>query len=222
MSSSSHYVKYEIKLFPLCPIGRTIQFMLNEKRISYTGHLLKDPLTAYGNPVFGISSPVFNVSSSAIPVMEYLEEVNKSNQFFYGDALQRLEIRKICHFVENKMHKNATHVILFEKALNRHGIPNSTKLQEGYKNLHNALVYVDSLLSVRSKLSGDYFSVADIFLASHISSLDYMGTIDWNDKAIENVRYWYSAVKSRLGFRNILNMSVSDIKPPEWYSSLDF
>ena len=80
--------------------------------------------------------------------------------------------------------------------------------------------YFNWLLNRRSFLSGDNFNVADISLASALSSLDYLNEVDWNN--FENVKNWYALIKSRPTFRVILEESIYNILPSNHYKDLDF
>ena len=69
-------------------------------------------------------------------------------------------------------------------------------------------------------LSGDSLTLADFALAAHLSTLDYLGDIDWG-KAGET-RDWYSRIKSRPAFRTLLNDRVVAMPPHKGYADLDF
>jgi glutathione S-transferase len=63
-------------------------------------------------------------------------------------------------------------------------------------------------------------TLADFALAAHLSTLDYLGDIDWG-KAGET-RDWYSRIKSRPAFRTLLNDRVVAMPPHPRYADLDF
>jgi glutathione S-transferase len=72
----------------------------------------------------------------------------------------------------------------------------------------------------RSWLAGDQFSLADIAAASHISAIDYLGDVPWEDHPI--AKTWYMRIKSRPSFRPILADHVPGVAPPKYYALLDF
>ena len=80
--------------------------------------------------------------------------------------------------------------------------------------------YFDWILARRSFLACDSFTVADIVLASAISSLDYLNEINW--KNYEKLKNWYSVIKSRPSFREVLEESIYNISPSAHYKDLDF
>ena len=80
--------------------------------------------------------------------------------------------------------------------------------------------YFEWILERRSFLAGDFFTVADIALAAAISSLDYLSEINWEN--YNKVKNWYSVIKSRPSFREILEESIYNIAPAIHYKDLDF
>ena len=62
--------------------------------------------------------------------------------------------------------------------------------------------------------------VSDIAAASHLSSLDYIGDVPWDE--YEPAKEWYARIKSRPSFRQILADHVPGTAPPKHYADLDF
>jgi glutathione S-transferase len=62
--------------------------------------------------------------------------------------------------------------------------------------------------------------MADIAAAAHISILDYLGDVPWNN--YKNAKLWYSKIKSRPSFKDILNDTIRGILPARTYTDLDF
>ena len=62
--------------------------------------------------------------------------------------------------------------------------------------------------------------LADFALAAHLSSLDYLGDVDW-ETSIET-RQWYARIKSRPAFRTLLGDRVAGMPPHTGYADLDF
>lgn len=214
-------VKYQIHSFPLCPFGRSLRAILNEKKIAHKVKVMHET-SMYEKCIFEVFSPAIKIKSAPYIVVEYLEDCYKENQILYGDEIQRLKIRQMIDFVERKMYHTSTKLILFEKVINKDSIPDSSRLQEGYKNLTSAITYLNEILFYHSKIAGEHISAADLVLASHISCLDYVGAVNWQDKNTENLKIWYSAIKSRPRFKLILDFILPDTKPSKSYFELDF
>jgi glutathione S-transferase len=100
------------------------------------------------------------------------------------------------------------------------GQPNSTAIRAGKSNLGYHLEYITYLAERRRWLAGDHFSLADISAAAHLSSLDYLGDVPWDEH--EPAKEWYARVKSRPSFRPLLADHIPGITPPAHYTDLDF
>ena len=83
-----------------------------------------------------------------------------------------------------------------------------------------ALAYIGYLVDRRRWLAGDFFSIADITAAAHLSTLDYLGDVPWDGHDL--AREWYARIKSRPSFRAILADHVPGLPPPKHYADLDF
>ena len=80
--------------------------------------------------------------------------------------------------------------------------------------------YLDWLTERRNYVAGDDFSLADITAASHLSIIDYLGDIPWD--SYKNAKLWYSKIKSRPSFKDILKDNIKGILPAKHYANLDF
>ena len=69
-------------------------------------------------------------------------------------------------------------------------------------------------------LAGEELSFADIAAAAHISCVDYLGDVPWDDHA--PAKTWYSRIKSRPSFRPLLGERMEVIVPPQHYDKVDF
>ena len=98
--------------------------------------------------------------------------------------------------------------------------PESKKIKIGINNLRYHLEYIDWITERNNYLVGSNFSMADISAAAQISVIDYLGDIPWND--YKNAKLWYSKIKSRQSFKEILNDRIKGIYPSKNYSNLDF
>ena len=78
------------------------------------------------------------------------------------------------------------------------------------------------ILEKKNWLAGEKMSLADFSAVSHISSLDYIGDVDWELKPI--IKDWYAKIKSRPAYRTagLLRDMVPGFAPASHYSDLDF
>ena len=156
-------------------------------------------------------------------LVEYLDEKKLGKTLLGNNAIEKLEVRRLCMWVGKKLQKEVMENILDERVFNslkKNSQPSTTVLNAGRKNLKNHMKYFEWILERRSFLAGDFFTVADIALAAAISSLDYLSEINWEN--YNKVKNWYSVIKSRPSFREILEESIYNISPSAHYKDLDF
>ena len=116
-----------------------------------------------------------------------------------------------------------TEYLLGEKIMKRFlglGEPSSETIRAGYANIDTHLGYIEHLAEQRAWLAGENFSLADITAASHISCIDYLGDIAWED--YQQAKQWYARIKSRPSFRPLLQDLIPGTQPPAHYKNLDF
>ena len=80
--------------------------------------------------------------------------------------------------------------------------------------------YIDYLADKNNYLAGKDLSLADLTAAAHLSIIDYLGDISWDE--YKNAKLWYAKVKSRPSFREILKDNIKGIHPSHNYANLDF
>ncbi len=158
-------------------------------------------------------------------IIEYVEEKHNDKNSFLGECfVKRAEVRRLQSWFDSKFFTEITNPILNERYLNRFlpsaKAPNSNILAIARNNLAVHFGYIDYLLETRKYLAGDVVSVADFAAAAQISVLDYFSDINWQHYS--NVKDWYSLIKSRRPFGEILQDNISTISPPNWYAKLDF
>ena len=140
-----------------------------------------------------------------------------------ADPLARAELWRLVEWVLIKLNDEVSRYLIEEKVAKRDirgATPEPSVLRAAKSNLGEHMLYFNWLLASRSWLAGDEMTLADFALAAHLSTLDYMGDIDWA-KAGET-RDWYSRLKSRPAFRTLLNDRVTAIPPSKGYADLDF
>lgn len=215
---------------PLDPFSRKIRIVLGEKKI--TASLAVEPIWERRHEFLSINPagtvPVFieddgTTISTSQAIAEYLEETSKEPALIFGTALQRAEIRRLCNWFDVKFNTEVTEYLLGEKIMKRFlglGEPSSETIRAGYANIDTHLGYIEYLAEQRAWLAGEHFSLADIAAASHISCIDYLGDIAWED--YQQAKQWYARIKSRPSFRPLLQDLIPGTQPPAHYKNLDF
>lgn len=221
---------YKLYYIPLNFYCRAARLILLEKNISF--EIINEPYWKRRedflkiNPAGDLPVIVDDENTNIIGyelLVEYLDEKKIGKNLLGNNPKERLESRRLCTWVSRKLEKEVMKNILDErvfKSLKENNQPSTVALNAGRKNLKNHMSYFNWLLNRRSFLSGDNFNVADISLASALSSLDYLNEVDWNN--FENVKNWYALIKSRPTFRVILEESIYNILPSNHYKDLDF
>ena len=156
-------------------------------------------------------------------ICDYLEEIKPTPTLLPGDAEQRSEIRRLVAWFDRKFNKEVSENLVGEKILKRflkRGAPDASAIRAGKKNIHHHLNYIAWLCERRTWLAGPKISLADIAAAAHISSLDYLGEVPWEEH--EQAKDWYARIKSRPSMRPILADHLPGEPPPKHYADLDF
>jgi glutathione S-transferase len=215
---------------PLDPGCRKIRILLVEKGLEFE---LKTEKVWERREAFLRLNPAGEVpvliedDGTSIPnggvIAEYLEEAYPEPPMLGAEPLDRAETRRLVNWFDVKFHREVTKNLLEEKIMRRFlglGQPNSTAIRAGHQNVHYHLDYIGWLCDRRRWLSGDDFSLADIAAAAHVSAIDYLGDVPWEDHA--GAKDWYARVKSRPSLRPILADLVPGAPPPGHYANLDF
>ena len=171
--------------------------------------------------------PIFifdgNIISGNYAITEFLEETYTQNRLFVGNNKQRAETRRLVDWFDNKFQHEVYQYIVGEKVYKRFALrkpPESKRIQAGINNLRFHLEYIDWIVERNNYLVGDEFSLADISAAAQLSIIDYLGDVPWED--YKNTKLWYSKIKSRPSFKEILNDRIKNIYPSTHYTDLDF
>ena len=142
---------------------------------------------------------------------------------FPADPRHRTEMWRLCEWVLIKLNDEVTRYVVEEKILKRDrpgATPDPSVLRVAKANLVEHMLYFNWLFATRQWLAGEAMTLADFALAAHLSSLDYLGDVDW-ETAVE-VRNWYARIKSRPAFRTLLNDRIGGMPPHAGYADLDF
>jgi len=215
---------------PLSPFCRKVRIVLAEKGLE--AELLPEKTWERRsefvalNPAVQVPVLVENdgtvIVDSAV-IVEYLEEVYPDRRLMGFDPAGRAETRRVMAWFDQKFHQEVTALLLYEKVNKRvtgQGGPDSTLVRQGTANIKPHLDYIDWLIDHRRWLAGDEYGLADIAAAAHLSCLDYIAAVPWDEH--QPARDWYARVKSRPAFRPILADHLPGLPPPRHYADLDF
>ncbi len=216
--------------FPLSPACRKVRIVLAEKRLDFALEVerpweRREAFMAV-NPAGEVPvlvEPDGHSVADAAAICEYLDEMHPEPALIGEFAGQRAEVRRIVGWFDRLFERDVTQNLVHEKAIKRcmaAGHPDSRFVRAGYANIHPHFEYLAWLVEHRNWLAGDDFSLADITAAAHISCVDYIGDVPWDDHPA--VKDWYARVKSRPSFRPLLADVVQGIRPPAHYADLDF
>lgn len=164
-----------------------------------------------------------SIIATSQAIAEYLDETISEPPLISGTAIERAEIRRLSNWFDIKFNQEVTDYLVGEKIMKRFlrlGEPSSEAIRAGYANIDTHLCYIEYLAEQRTWLAGNTFSLADIAAASHISCIDYLGDVPWED--FQEAKQWYAKIKSRPSFRPLLKDLIPGTKPPPHYANLDF
>ncbi|GFO81807.1 glutathione S-transferase family protein [Methyloceanibacter sp.] len=221
---------------PLCAFSRSIRLALSECKVEVE---LNEEKPWEWRPEFLVLNPAGTLPvllpddgtpiAGAYAISEWLSDTMDERpltafQPFPGDATARAEVRRLVEWFHQKFHEEVTDYLVVEKVFRRFG-PHSTSpdmeaMRAGHDNLRYHMTYIGHLTETRSWLAGDAMSFADLAAAAHLSALDYLGEVPWDE--FETAKQWYALVKSRPSFRPLLQDRVAGFIPAGTYADLDF
>ncbi|MFT8242618.1 glutathione S-transferase family protein [Roseomonas sp. BN140053] len=215
---------------PLSPHCRKVRLALQEKRIPFD--LRAERIWERRQEFLALNPagtvPVLTEESGLVladsyVICEYLDEAYPDTPLLGRTHAERAEVRRLVAWFDGKFNDEVTRNLLHEKQFKRmlnRGNPDGSALRAGYANIKSHLEYLGWLAETRSWLAGNSLSLADLAAAAHLSSLDYIGDVDWSQS--EGAKDWYARIKSRPSFRPLLNERISGVTPPAHYDDLDF
>jgi glutathione S-transferase len=156
-------------------------------------------------------------------ISEYLEERYPDINLMGGDAVERAETRRLIQWFDLKFNREVSDNLLGEKVMKRFlrlGEPHAAAIRAGHANIGYHLDYIAYLIEKREWLAGDFFSLADMTAAAHLSAIDYIGDVPWDTH--KGARDWYARVKSRPSFRPLLEDRIPGMEPVKHYGDVDF
>ena len=213
----------------ILPQCRKIRILMAEKKMLYV--LKEETPWALSKDIMKINPagelPVFiydgNIIAGNYAITEFLEETYTQNRLIVGNNKERAETRRLIDWFDNKFYREVYQYIVGEKVYKRFALrkpPESKRIQAGINNLRFHLEYIDWIVERNNYLVGNEFSLADISAAAQLSIIDYLGDVPWED--YKNAKLWYSKIKSRPSFKEILNDRIKNIYPSTNYTNLDF
>lgn len=213
----------------LQPFSRKVRVALAEKKLDFDLQIEKvwerrtEFLTL--NPAGDV--PVLveedgTILANSQVICEYIEEVYPTVDLLGRDPVQRAETRRLVSWFDSKFNREVTDNLLGEKLMKRFlklGEPHGPSIRAGHANIHYHLDYIGFLTEKRAWLAGDHFSLADIAAATHLSAIDYIGDVPWEEH--EAARTWYAKVKSRPSFKPLLNDRIPGFSPAGQYEEVE-
>src|SRR5687767_5640398 len=100
------------------------------------------------------------------------------------------------------------------------GPPDTAAMRTARANIRYHMAYISWLVTSRHWLAGDRMTYADLAAAAHLSVVDYLGDVPWNEN--EAAKHWYARVKSRPAFRPLLAETEPGVPAAASYADLDF
>jgi len=216
--------------YPLCAKSRLTRVLLGEMNVSFNLKKLdywkeKSKLLAI-SPVGEIPAIITasnRVIVSLYSIIEYLLDLSPESHLLPSSIEERAEMRRIIYWINTRFDQEVTSYIINEKLLKlmqSTGSPRTEFIRAAKVNFGHHANYFYNLSNASGNLASSHISVADIFLACHVSVLDYFGEVNWDN--LPWLKEWYAPIKSRPSFRAILADRISIITPPNYYEDPDF
>ncbi len=223
---------------PFCPFSRTVRIAFGEYGLSAEfieervwerrrEFLIVNPSGALPVLLDGDGAPVCGIR----PVLEYLDETRGADlgekRLMPDDPHARAEVRRLLDWFDYRFNEEVSSYLLHERIYKRFmtadqggGAPDSSAIRAARANVRYHLHYIGWLASRRNWLGGGRLSYADLAAAAHLSCIDYLGDVPWDE--FEAAKTWYARVKSRPSFRPLLVDQVPGMMPSNTYVDLDF
>lgn len=164
-------------------------------------------------------------------IAEYLDETRglglETRRLLPEQAASRVEVRRLMDWFLTKFHEEVSSYLVTEKIYKRFisvaqggGAPDMAAIRAARTNVRYHLKYIGFLITKRNWLAGPELTYADLAAAAHLSCIDYLGDVPWEED--ETARAWYARVKSRPSFRTLLSDRVPGMPAASHYADLDF
>jgi glutathione S-transferase len=223
---------------PFCPFSRFVRLALGEYGLApqlveerpwerRTEFLTLNP--AGTTPVL-IEEGRPPVSDAGV-IAEFLDETKGADlhehRLMPPDINGRVEVRRLMAWFNQKFAEEVSTPLVGERIFKRYmsgaqggGSPDMNAIRAALSNIRYHLAYIGWLVRTRDWLAGSRMSYADLAAAAHLSPIDYLGDVPWNED--EAAKIWYARVKSRPSFRPLLAEIHAGLPPSKTYADLDF
>ena len=223
---------------PFCPHSRFIRLVLGEYGLDLNlveervwerreGFLVMNP--AGTTPVL-VSANNPPVPTAGI-IAEYIDEVHgpamAAKRLMPTTLAERIEVRRLMSWFNDKFFEEASGPLMTERIYKRFmdedvggGPPAMEVIRAANANVRYHLAYIGWLARTRNFLAGDRLTYADLAAAAHLSAIDYLGDVPWNED--DAAKAWYARVKSRPSFRPLLSEWLAGVPASRTYVDLDF
>jgi glutathione S-transferase len=223
---------------PLCPHSRFVRLVLEE--IGLVPRLVEErpwerrpeflKLNPAGDTPVLVEEGAPPVPGAAI-IAEYLCETHGEKlaefRLMPREPGARVEVRRLTHWFNDKFFAEASHPLVMERIYKRYipsdrggGPPDTDAMRAARNNIRYHLAYIGWLVRTRDWLAGDSLTFADLAAAAHLSAVDYLGDVPWDED--ETAKNWYARIKSRPSFRTLLAETMAGLPPAPSYADLDF
>ena len=214
---------------PLSPFSRKVRLVMGEKKLAFELRVediwLRREEFLILNPTGQVPVLIDDglVVADSTAICEYLEDEYPIPTLIGKTPAARAEARRLAFWFDLKFAREVTSNIVYEKMMKRflgRGEPDSERIRVGKDNIRYHLEYIEFLTERRNWLAGDNLTCADLAAGAHLSVIDYLGDVPW-DQHVE-AKNWYARLKSRPSFQPLLTDHVAGVVPPKTYADLDF
>jgi glutathione S-transferase len=223
---------------PICPQSRFVRLVAEEyslplRLVEERTWERREEFLAL-NPA-GTTPVLVEEGAPAVPgaaiIAEYIDETRggafSEARLLPEDSGSRVEVRRLMSWFNDKFFEEASGPLVRERVYKRYmpagnggGSPETETLRAAKTNIKYHLAYIGWLVRKRDWLAGDSLTYADLSAAAHLSVVDYLGDVPWDED--ETARNWYARIKSRPSFRTLLNETLPGLPPSASYANLDF
>ena len=223
---------------PFCPHSRFVRLALDE--LGLEPRLIEERVWERREEFLTLNpagrTPVL-VEEGAPPVpgaaviAEYLDETRGGKtaplRLMPREISARVEVRRLMSWFNDKFFEEASGALVMERVYKRYipagdggGPPDTEIMRAARSNIRYHLTYIGWLVRKRDWLAGNSLTYADLAGAAHLSAVDYLGDVPWDED--ESARAWYARIKSRPSFRALLEETLPGLPPAPTYANLDF
>jgi glutathione S-transferase len=224
---------------PFCPHSRFVRLILEE--LGASARLVEERvwerrrefliLNPAGTTPVLVEEGIPPVPGAAI-IAEYLDEtrgaiLGPKARLLPTEPGERIEVRRLTGWFNDKFFAEASGPLVTERVYKRYtpasnggGPPDTETMRAARNNIKYHLSYIGWLVRRRDWLAGNRLTYADLSAAAHLSAIDYLGDVPWNED--ETAKAWYARIKSRPAFRTLLDEQLPGLAPAPTYADLDF